>query len=90
MLFTGDLSQNAQFEMTNISTDKRALRESLNFFISDITFESAYEFRVYSLNDVLQIKIKDSQETYATLRLAEMPLCEGHDEDGVSCYVQVG
>lgn len=53
MLINGDLSQNAQFEMLNISTDKRALRESLQFFISDVTFESAYEFRVYSLNDVL-------------------------------------
>ena len=58
--------------------------------MSDMTFDSAYEFRVYTLNDVLQVKIRDSQEIFATLRLAELPLCEGHDEEGVCNYVQVG
>ena len=55
-----------------------------------MTFDSAYEFRLFTLNDVLQIKIKDTQDIYTTLRLAELPLCEGHDEAGVVNYVQVG
>lgn len=42
------------------------------------------------MSDVLQLRIRDAFDTYATLRLAEMPLCEGYDESGIITYVQVG
>jgi len=82
-----DITQNAQIELNNVSNDKRALRDVYQFFLSDLEVNSTYDFRLYTLQDVLQLKIKDSFETFATMRLAELPLCEGHDEIGVRSYV---
>lgn len=52
-LLTGDLSQNAQLDMVNITGDKRAMREARVIYVGELTFDSAYEFRIYSINDVL-------------------------------------
>ena len=61
-----------------------------------MAFESPLEFRLYTVNDILQFKILDFQETFASLRLADLPLqCRGdaHDFDPsqvLKYYVQVG
>jgi hypothetical protein len=39
-----------------------------------MAFESPIELRLYSVNDILQFKIHDLQETFASLRLADLPL----------------
>ena len=52
-LITGDLSQNGQLDMVNISGDKRAMREAQGVYVGEIAFDSAYEFRIYTINDVL-------------------------------------
>jgi hypothetical protein len=52
-LITGDLSQNAQLDIVNITGDKRAMREAQVLYVGELAFDSAYEFRIYSINDVL-------------------------------------
>ena len=69
-----DLTENAHIELSNISGDKRSLRETNKFYLNDIIFDSPIGLRIFTLNDVIQIRIKDSVETFATLKLAEMPL----------------
>lgn len=69
-----DLSDHAHFELANISSDKRSLRETNSFYLNDIIYECPIDLRLFTLNDVIQIRIKDSVETFATLKLAEMPL----------------
>jgi hypothetical protein len=68
-----DLTENARFELSIISTDKRSLREQENFYLNELVFDTPYEFKVFTINDVLQIRIRDVQETFATMKLAEMP-----------------
>jgi hypothetical protein len=47
------------------------------------------EFRVFTLNDVLQLRIKDVYETFQSLKLAEMPFYR-EDEKGLVNFIQVG
>ena len=57
--FSRDISQDSQFELVNISADKRSLKQSEIFFVNDMTEDSSYRFPLYSLNDVLQLRIRD-------------------------------
>jgi hypothetical protein len=55
-----------------------------------LAFESPLEFRLYTVNDILQFKIHDFQETFASLRLADLPLqCRGDAHDFDPSQVQV-
>ena len=45
------------------------------------------DFILYNINDVLQFKVKDASGTYATLKLAEMPLFK---DTMIVNYLQVG
>ena len=85
LIMSRDLSENASIELQNISSDKRALREKQSFFLNEVIFESPNEFRVYNIDDVVQLRIKDINETFASLKLAEMPICE--DEIGMVHFI---
>eukprot|EP00347_Sterkiella_histriomuscorum_P014269 403361529 len=74
ILLAKDLTENAQFEISNASSDRRALRETKSFYLNEIDFESPFILRTFTINDAIQIKIKDIQETYASIRLSEQPL----------------
>ena len=60
LLMTRSISENASFEISNVSTDKRCLREVKTFYINEITYEMPIALRVFNINDVIQIKIKDT------------------------------
>jgi hypothetical protein len=62
LLRSRDLTTNGLCELSNISTDKRCLRETKQFYVSEIDFDSAFQLRVFTLNDVVQFKIKDISE----------------------------
>ena len=74
LLMVRDLTENARFELQNISSDRRSLREQQSFYLNELAFDTPYEFRIFNLNDVLQLRIRDVGETFASLKLAEMPL----------------
>jgi hypothetical protein len=58
LLIAQDISDNALFEIQNISTDKRCLRDHHSFYINAFDFEPL-SLRLFTINDVIQIKIKD-------------------------------
>jgi len=70
MMYTGDLSESSLFNVSNVSNDKRALREAKSIYFNELDMEVT--LRLFSINDVLQISIPDVG--YATLKLAELPL----------------
>jgi len=74
LMMSRDLTENAQLEILNISTDKRSLRDKQEPYINNLVFESPMELRLYTVNDMLQFRIKDINETFASLKLAELPL----------------
>ena len=74
LLMARDLTDNAHFEISNVSTDKRALRETKQFYLNEMDFEAPFELRLFTIQDVIQVKIKDVNEVYAGLKVAEMPL----------------
>ncbi len=84
-MMAGDITENAKVELQNISTDPRSLRDQTSFYINTVIFDSPFEFRIYTINDILQIRVKDINETFASLKLAEMPLCK--DDLGLVHYI---
>lgn len=74
LLIARDLTENASFEVSNVSTDKRALKETRKFYLNEVDFEAPFELRIFSIHDAIQIKIKDSMEVFASLKVAEIPL----------------
>jgi hypothetical protein len=53
LMMSRDLTENAQLEILNISTDKRSLRDKQEPYINNIVFESPMELRLYTVNDML-------------------------------------
>ena len=87
LLLARDITENASFELSNVSTDKRALKETRKFHLNEVDFEAPFELRIFSIYDSIQIKIKDSVEVFASLKVAEMPLSVDRQ---VSQFIQVG
>lgn len=87
MLMIKDLTENANIEISNISSDKRSLRETKTFYLNEIDFDSPFTLRTFTINDVLQIRIKDIVETFASIKLAEVPLSI---DRSVLHFIQVG
>ncbi len=74
LLLARDLTPNAQFEISNVSTDKRALRETETFYANEVDFETPFELRLFTIQDTIQVKIKDINEVYVGFKVAELPL----------------
>lgn len=53
ILLARDLTDNAFFEISNASIDKRALRETKTFYLNEIDFESPFVLRTFTVYDVL-------------------------------------
>lgn len=53
MLLAKDLTENAQFEISNVSADKRALRETQTFYLNEIDFDAPIKLRTFTVNDTL-------------------------------------
>ena len=81
LVLSRDITLNANIEISNISSDRRALKENNTFYLSQLTYGSPMQFRVFNVNDVLQIRIRDLTEVFGSFRIAEMPLCcTSHDD----------
>jgi len=72
-----------------VSVDKRALRESQSFYLSQTTYSSPLQLRVYNVNDILQVKIRDVNEIFGSFKLAELPLSCKAQED-IILFLQAG
>jgi len=53
LVLSRDITLNANLEISNISSDRRALRESNSFYLSQVTYSSPIQLRVFNINDVL-------------------------------------
>lgn len=67
------MTDNAQFEVSNVSSDKRCLRDIHSFYINAFDFEPM-TMRLFTINDVIQLKIRDTKEIFTSFKLAELPL----------------
>ena len=59
LFMTKEITEIANIEISNVSSDRRSLRETKTFYLNELDFESPYTLRTFNANDVLQIKIKD-------------------------------
>lgn len=51
LVMARDLTEHAQFELQNISHDRRAINDKKEFYLNDMLFSSAYQFGTYHIND---------------------------------------
>jgi hypothetical protein len=57
MLMTRDITENGKYELSNVSSDKRCLRDTKTFYLNEIDFDAPYLLNVYTINDSIQLKI---------------------------------
>lgn len=62
MLQAKDVNENSKFEISNVSVDKRSLREISTFYANEIIFDMPIKLRLFHLNDTIQIKVHDLAE----------------------------
>lgn len=74
LLITRDLSDNASFEISTVSTDRRALRQKSQFYLNEIDCETPYSFKLYTITDAIQVRVRDVLDIYMCFNVAEMPL----------------
>ena len=74
LLISRDLTDNASFELSIVSTDRRSLRQNRKFYLNEIDFETPYSFKLYSIQDAIQVRVKDIQDVFASFNVAELPL----------------
>ena len=48
-----DLTEHANFEIANVSTDKRSLRENKSFYLNEVDFEAPYILRFFTIHDTI-------------------------------------
>lgn len=87
LMMAQDLTGSGQCELSNISTDKRSLKETQQFYIDQIAFDLPFTLRVFTVNDAVQLKIKDMQEHIFVINLCELPLSI---DKNVTQYFQLG
>ncbi|CDW87445.1 UNKNOWN [Stylonychia lemnae] len=87
ILLVKDLTENAHFELSNASFDKRALKDTKSFYLNEIDFDIPFVFRVFTPSDAIQVKIRDIVEVYACINLAEQPFIQ---DQYFSYFIQVG
>lgn len=83
LVMARDLTENAQFEVQIISSDKRVLKERREFYLNnpEAPIRDDYSFTTFSINDIFQLRIKDVNEIFTTFRIAEMPLIKTRTDD---------
>lgn len=53
LLLAQDMSENARIELSNVSSDKRCRAESQSFYVGDISYDSPYSLRLFTMNDAI-------------------------------------
>ena len=76
LLVDRDLSQGAQFSLQLVSEDSRSVHQKKKFTLEQLDLDAVIRFRVFRLEDVVHIVVKDEpdREFFVSLRLCELPL----------------
>lgn len=53
LLMARDITENAFFEIMNVSADKRSLKETKTFYLNECILDEPYNLRIFSIYDVL-------------------------------------
>jgi|LakMenEpi03Aug12_release.lakeMendotaPanAssembly.Ray.scaffolds.fasta_scaffold4634463_1 hypothetical protein len=57
-----------------ISDDQRSIRQKKKFLLSEFDFDTEVNLTLFTLDDVVQITVRDESEFFVTLELNELPL----------------
>ena len=87
LLMARDISEQALFQIQMISDDQRSIRQKKKFLLSEFDFDTEINLTLFTLDDVVQITVRDENEFFVTLELNELPLTISKQ---IEWFLQVG
>ncbi len=92
LLLNKCISENSKISLTVVSPDVQSLHKKWEFYVSDLVFDEPWQLQLYSLRDILQMKIvgTGSREWLSNLPVAEVPLLYQSGMEANKFCFQVG